>query len=387
MNLPLSDIRILDLTWVVSGPQASRLLADYGAEILKIERPTVGDPVRANHGMFVYFNRNKKAIQIDLNDPEGLNTFKELLLVSDVVMENFSAGIMRRWGLDYPGLAEINPSIIYLSMPGFGHDGPYKNYQSNGPTIQAISGQTFICGDPKLDPAGWGYSYMDHTAGYLGASAILQALYHRNNTGEGQFIDLAQYEAATSLMGTYLLDYEINGKELGTTLERTANKGVNPAAAPQGVYEGKTPDTWIAFSITTDQHWKSLINILDQPKWANDKRFSTFDVRLQNIDDLDKEISTCIKSLDVSQLAANLQKENIPASQVQDTFSRAEKDIHLRKRDHITEVEDEDGRMVRVDSLPFKMKSIPEPEYTYAPKHGQDNSYVFKEILGKLLYE
>ena len=262
MNLPLSDIRVLDLTWVVSGPQASRLLADFGAEILKIERPTVGDPVRANHGMFVYFNRNKKAIQIDLNDPEGLNTFKELLLISDVVMENFSSGIMARWGLDYLGLSKINPTIVYLSMPGFGHDGPYKTYQSNGPTIQAISGQTYICGDPDLGPAGWGYSYMDHTAGYLGASAVLQALYHRNNTGEGQFIDLAQYEAATSLMGTYLLDYDVNGKDNATTLNRTANKGVNPAAAPQGAYEGKTPDTWIALSITTDQHWESLTHIL-----------------------------------------------------------------------------------------------------------------------------
>ena len=153
MNLPLSDIRVLDLTWVVSGPQASRLLADFGAEILKIERPTVGDPVRANHGMFVYFNRNKKAIQIDLNDPEGLNTFKELLLISDVVMENFSSGIMARWGLDYLGLSKINPTIVYLSMPGFGHDGPYKTYQSNGPTIQAITGQTYICRDPDQGPA------------------------------------------------------------------------------------------------------------------------------------------------------------------------------------------------------------------------------------------
>ena len=385
MNLPLSDIRVLDLTWVVSGPQASRLLADFGAEILKIERPTVGDPVRANHGMFVYFNRNKKAIQIDLNDPEGLNTFKELLLISDVVMENFSSGIMARWGVDYQGMSQINPSIVYLSMPGFGHDGPYKDYQSNGPTIQAISGQTYICGDPDQGPAGWGYSYMDHTAGYLGASAVLQALYHRNNTGEGQFIDLAQYEAATSLMGTYLLDYEVNGEDNATTLKRTANKGINPAAAPQGVYEGKTTDTWIALSITTDQQWESFTRILRSENLKNDKRFITFDTRLDNSEQLDIVISSIIKELDVIQLAKQLQQENIPASHVQDTVTRAEKDINLKKRNHITEVEDEDGRLVRVDSLPFKMQNIPDPDYTYAPQHGEHNTYVFNEILGKYL--
>ena len=385
MNLPLSDIRVLDLTWVVSGPQASRLLADFGAEILKIERPTVGDPVRANHGMFVYFNRNKKAIQIDLNDPEGLNTFKELLLISDVVMENFSSGIMARWGLDYRGMSQINPSIVYLSMPGFGHDGPYKDYQSNGPTIQAISGQTYICGDPDLGPAGWGYSYMDHTAGYLGASAVLQALYHRNNTGEGQFIDLAQYEAATSLMGTYILDYAVNGENNATTLKRTANKGINPAAAPQGVYEGKTTDSWIALSITTDQQWESFTRILRSENLKNDKRFITFDTRLDNWEQLDIEISLITKELDVIQLSKQLQQENIPASHVQDTVTRAEKDIHLKKRNHITEVEDEDGRLVRVDSLPFKMQNIPDPDYTYAPKHGEHNAYVFNEILGKYL--
>ena len=385
MNLPLSDIRVLDLTWGVSGPQASRLLADFGAEILKIERPTIGDPVRANHGMFVYFNRNKKAIQIDLNSQEGLSTFKELLLISDVVMENFSSGIMARWGLDYLGMSKINPTIVYLSMPGFGHDGPYRTYQSNGPTIQAISGQTYICGDPDLGPAGWGYSYMDHTAGYLGASAVLQALYHRNNTGEGQFIDLAQYEAATSLMGTYLLDYEVNGENDATTLKRTANKGINPAAAPQGVYEGKTTDTWIAFSITTDKQWESLTRILKSDVLKNDKRFHTFDTRLDNWKQLDIEISSITKNLDVIQLAKQLQQENIPASHVQDTVTRAEKDIHLKKRNHITEVEDEDGRLVRVDSLPFKMQSIPDPDYTYAPQHGEHNTYVFNEILGQNL--
>ena len=268
-------------------------------------------------------------------------------------------------------------------MPGFGHDGPYKTYQSNGPTIQAISGQTYICGDPDLGPAGWGYSYMDHTAGYLGASAVLQALYHRNNTGEGQFIDLAQYEAATSLMGTYLLDYDVNGKDNATTLNRTANKGVNPAAAPQGAYEGKTPDTWIALSITTDQHWESLTHILKSDVLKNDERFKTFDSRLDNWEELDIEINSITKDLDVIQLAKQLQQENIPASHVQDTVTRAEKDIHLKKRNHITEVEDENGRLVRVDSLPFKMESIPDPDYIYAPQHGEHNEYVFNDILGK----
>jgi len=164
-QLPLDGIRVLDLTWVVSGPQATRILADLGAQVIKIEAPGRGDQMRRNPGMFTYFNRNKWNISLNLATDEGRGLFRDLVKISDLVIENFSAGVMGRWGFDYAGLSSMNPSVVYVSMPGFGHSGPFHDYQSNGPTIQALSGQTFLAGLPGMPPAGWGYSYMDHTDG------------------------------------------------------------------------------------------------------------------------------------------------------------------------------------------------------------------------------
>ncbi|HNO65255.1 MAG TPA: CoA transferase, partial [Tepidiformaceae bacterium] len=194
-DLPLAGVRICDLTWVIAGPTATRVLADFGAEVIRVEHGQAADPIRFgrpilsgkptlnNSGFFNYFNRNKKSVLLNVRHPLGMELLHRLIAVSDVVIENFSSGVLDSWELSYEAQKAINPAIIYCSVSGFGHSGRDKRFTTWGPTAQALSGLTLMSGLPGKPPAGWGYSYMDHTAGYYGAIAVMMALHHRNKTG------------------------------------------------------------------------------------------------------------------------------------------------------------------------------------------------------------
>ncbi|HTE85753.1 MAG TPA: CoA transferase [Dehalococcoidia bacterium] len=392
-RLPLSGVRVLDLTWVVSGPQATRLLADLGAEVIKVEARTRGEQVRnmtfnprvlSTRGMFVYFNRNKLGASLNLSGPEGKQVFRELTAVSDVVIENFSAHVMERWGFDYAGLTAINPSIIYVSMPGFGHSGPNVDYQSNGPTLQALSGQTFAGGMPGMPPAGWGYSYMDHTAGYYGAMAVLQAIYYRNRTGRGQFVDLAQLETGCSLMGTYVLDRSANGRSFRRPGMPAGNRSLNPAAAPHGVYRCQGDDRWVAIAVLSDAEWLRFSEALGAPVWARNPELTTLAGRLRHQDELDRCVETWTAHHTQQEVMHILQANGIAAGMVQDPAQRAEEDPELQARGHIVRlpVAQEDGSPQRVDSLPMTVPALPHDAYRPAPETGHDNDYVYRELLG-----
>ena len=379
--LPLSGVRVLDLTWVVSGPQATRILADLGAEVIKIEAPGRGDQMRRTQGMFVYFNRNKQAMSLNLGSEEGKAIFRRLVAVSDVVMENFSAHVMERWGFGYDGLCAINPAIIYVSMPGFGHSGPYADYQSNGPTIQALAGQNFMIGKAGLSPAGWGYSYMDHTAGYYGAMAVLQCLYYRNETGVGQFVDLAQYETACTLMGVHLLDFAVNGRRQRRPDMPDGNRSLYPPAAPHGVYRCKGDDRWCAIAVFTDKEWITFCNVLGNPAWASAPKFATLKGRVTHQDELDRQVEAWTSQLTQKEVMDRLQATGVAAGMVQDPQQRADDDPQLQARDHIVELETA-GRTVRVDSLPMTVPSIPHDAYRMAPEPGEHTQRVLCQVLG-----
>ena len=244
-DLPLSGIRVCDLTWIIAGPTATRVLADFGAEVIRVEhgqaadsirvgRPVVGGaPTLNNSGFFNYFNRNKKSINLNVRHPMGTDLLKRLIAECDVVIENFSSGTLASWGLDYPELREINPKIIYCSISGFGHTGRDKAFTTWGPTAQALSGLTYTSGLPGMAPAGWGFSYMDHTAGFEAAIAILMALHHRNRTGEGQHIDCSQVEAGIVLNGPAILDYSVNGRKWRREGMPPGNHAWEPRPAPR----------------------------------------------------------------------------------------------------------------------------------------------------------
>ena len=226
----LEGVRILDFTWVVAGPVAVRILADQGAEVIKIERRDTLDLGTRRGGFSGNLHRGKESTVINMADPRGIEIAQKLAAISDVVIDNFSARVMRNWGLDYESLKKIKPDIIAVSMSGFGHTGPHKDYVSYGPTLQALSGYTLQMRHPGHEPAGWGYSYADMTGGYSGALAVLMALWHRKQTGQGQFVDLAQFEAISSLVGPGLLDI-LNNR---TPSQPVGNRSQEAPSAPHG---------------------------------------------------------------------------------------------------------------------------------------------------------
>src|SRR5712692_10262292 len=202
----LVGVRILDFTWVVAGPVATRILADQGAEVIKIERRDSLDLGSRRGGFTGNLFRGKESTVINMADLRGREIARQLVAVSDVVIDNFSARVMHNWGMDYESIRQIKPDIIAVSMSGFGPTGPQKDYVSYGPTLQALSGYTLLMRHPSHEPAGWGFSYADMAGGYSGALAVLFALWHRRRTGEGQHIDLSQFENVAALLGPRLLD-------------------------------------------------------------------------------------------------------------------------------------------------------------------------------------
>src|SRR5439155_12107273 len=241
----LDGIRVLDFTHVVAGPIATRILADHGAEVIKVERTVTLDLGERRGGFFGNLNRGKRSLILNMGDPRGGELAKRLAATSDVAGDNFSARVMGNWGLDYEGLRKLRPDIIAIGMSGFGKTGPQKDYVSFGPTLHALCGHTMMMRPTGRDPAGWGFSHSDICGGLNGALAVLAALHHRARTGEGQFIDLSQLESVTAYMGPVLLDLANNG----TAPEPVVNRSQEAPGAPHGVYRCAGDDRWVAIAI------------------------------------------------------------------------------------------------------------------------------------------
>src|SRR6516162_826654 len=291
MKMPLTGIRVLDFTWVVAGPVATRILADHGAEVIKLERKP-GPPGERQRGLQGDLHRNKLSTTVNMANAGGIEVARRLAVISDLVMDNFSARVMRGWGMDYRSLSKIKPDIICLSMSGLGHSGPRSSYVSYGPTLQALSGFTRLMVDEKGAPAGYGYSYADMAGGYTGALAALIALWHRRQTGRGQFIDLSQFESLVSVIGPGLLDISVNG----ASQSPPAYIPQEMAAAPHGVYKclplGDDDDRWLTISVRTPAQWDHFIEAIGSPEWAHDSQFSTLFMRMRNREQLDAHVGS-----------------------------------------------------------------------------------------------
>jgi crotonobetainyl-CoA:carnitine CoA-transferase CaiB-like acyl-CoA transferase len=393
----LEGIRILDLGWAMAGPQATRILADFGAEVIKVESrarldmgrtifgPHVGDQVPNNSGYFNNFNRNKLGITLNMGKPEGREIFARLVAISDGVLENFSAGVMRSWGLDYDDLRAIRPDIVYVSMAGLGHSGPYEHYQTFGPTVQALSGLTHQSGFPDMQPAGWGYSYMDHTGGYTGAIAMLQALFHRKRTGDGQYVDLSQVEAAIALTGAAVPDYAVNGRRS----DREGNRSRWPAMAPHGVYRCRPEDgdpigddDWIAIAIETEEQWRALATTVGRGEWLTDARLASVEARMEHHDALDEQISAWTREHTAKDAQRQLQAAGVPAGRVQRSRELYDDDPQLAHRGTFPTVDHPVLGTHRVDGMPAQLSRTPAEFRSGGPLLGQDNGYVFGELLG-----
>ena len=375
----LEGVRILDFTWVVAGPVAVRILADQGAEVIKIERRDTLDLGTRRGGFSGNLHRGKESTVVNMADPRGIEIAQKLAAVSDVVIDNFSARVMRNWGLDYESLKKIKPDIIAVSMSGFGHTGPHKDYVSYGPTLQALSGYTLQMRHPGHEPAGWGYSYADMTGGYSGALAVLMALWHRKQTGQGQFVDLAQFEAISSLVGPGLLDI-LNNQ---TPSEPVGNRSQEAPAAPHGVYRCKGDDRWCAIAVFTEAEWQSLCRVLGQPAWTREARFASLADRLQHQDALDGYIEAWTQQHTAEEVMSRLQEAGIAAGVVANGED-LDRDPQLRARGYWAQLPaQENGKTEEVilDGPPFKLSKTPGYVAAPGPLLGEHTDSVLRRLL------
>jgi len=380
--LPLEGIRILDFTWVVAGPVATRILADHGAEVVKIERKNPPPLGNRKLGLQCDLHRNKLSLALNMAHPSGVEIARKLAAISDVVIDNFSARVMKSWGMDYQTLSAIKPDIICISMSGLGHTGPRSNYVSYGPTLQALSGYTMMMAEADGTPAGYGYSYADMCGGYTGALATLIALWNRRRTGRGQFVDLSQFEAVTAVVGTSLLDIAVNGREQ-KPFGYTSQEG---PAAPHGVYRCRPMETdddrWIAISVRSQPEWERFVDALGAPAWASDPRFRTMYLRMRNRDELDSLVSRWTAERAAEDAMLTLQRAGVAAGLVANGIDICKRDPQLRERGFWPIVKTPGNRSTRVSGIPFKISSGSGSVRTAGPEVGENNDYILGEILG-----
>ena len=383
-------MRVIDFSWIVAGPQCTRILADFGADVIKIENYSNMDYIRASGGadspnrspLFNTLNRNKRSLTLNVMHPRGMELLKTLIKKSDVIVENFSSRVLEKWGLGYEEQKKLNPGIIYCSMSGFGHSGRDRDFVTWGPTAQALSGLTYMSGLPGEESAGWGFSYMDHTGGFYGTIAIMMALLHRNKTGEGQHLDLSQVEAGIGLTGTSVLDYTVNNRPFRRDGMPPGNRAPEREIAPHNSYPCRGEDRWCVIAVTNDAEWDSLVNILGNPAWANDERFATMASRFANQNDLDEFISQWTINLTPLEVFDVLQNAGVPAGAVQTPMERAEIDLQLKHRGFIAEVEHAELGNTKVESIPMKMSETPWKLNKASPLLGEHSAEIYMDLLG-----
>ncbi len=371
----LHNIRILDFSWVLAGPYATRLLADFGAEVIKVQPLMPEAEDRFARGYYNTWNRNKLGITLNLSKPEGVALAKKLVGICDAVVENFAHRVMANWGLDYAHLKKVKPDIIMLSMSTMGNSGPWRDYVGFGPTVQAFSGITSLTSYRGKPPSGLGFSYADHVAGLTAALALLSALEYRRKTGEGQYIDISQVEAMSSLLGDAFLNYAINGKPPEPTGNRSSE------AAPYGVYRCQGDDRWCAIAVLSAEDWQGFCRALGNPPWTKDDRFSSLSGRLQNAEELDRLVEGWTREHTAEEVMALLQGQGVAAGVVQ-AASNLANDPQLRAQGFFVELDHPElGRTVS-DATPIKLSETPARYNRAAPLLGQNNNYVYQQLLG-----
>jgi crotonobetainyl-CoA:carnitine CoA-transferase CaiB-like acyl-CoA transferase len=380
-RLPLEGIRVLDFTWVVAGPVATRILADHGAEVIKLERKP-GPLGSRQTGLQGDLHRGKRSIAVNMGTPRGIEIARRLAHLSDIVIDNFSARVMRAWGMDFASLRQVKPDIVCLSMSGLGHTGPRANFVSYGPTLQALAGYTLLMTDRAGEPAGYGYSYADMAGGYTGALAALIALWHRRRTGQGQFVDLSQFEGVTSVIGPALLDISVNRREQSAPGYRSQEA----PAAPHGVYRcrsrGDDDDRWIAINVRSQAQWEGFISAIGSPWWAYDAKFRTLYLRLRNGSELDAQVARWAAEQDAEAAMERLQQAGVAAGVVANGADICARDPQLRSRNFWGAVALPDGHITHVTGIPMRLSATPGAIRAPAPLIGEANDYVLGELLG-----
>jgi crotonobetainyl-CoA:carnitine CoA-transferase CaiB-like acyl-CoA transferase len=397
-ELPLKGIRIVDLSRVFAMPYAAAFLADLGAEVIKIEGhrflsadTRLGGPFGGpwaddvpgelhweRNGVFHVLNRGKRSVTFDLNHAAGVDALKKLLAKSDVVIENFTPRVMRKFGLDYPNVRTIRPDIIMLSNTGYGHTGPFSSYGAMAASLEPTHGSGAYIGYEDGAPNKISNSYTDFLASWTALYSLMAALLYRKRTGKGLWIDLAMYQVGTAFMGEGLLDCAFNGR----VQHRTGNR--HDDYAPHNTYPCSGTDRWVAIAVSDDREWQALCGVIGRPELAHDARFASAPARVDNGKALDAIIAQWTSSIEYYEAAHKLQAAGVPAGPVldaRDVFS----DPHLDARKFFDRVQHppETGVGARPQlGRPWRFSQFEVPTPAPGPRLGEANDYVLKEVLG-----
>jgi benzylsuccinate CoA-transferase BbsF subunit len=395
---PLDGVRIADFTWVWAGPYCTLQLAHLGADVIRIEtknRPCItrvlppwpeGKAGGLNRsGYFNQYNQGKRSITLNFRNPGAHEIARRLVAKSDVVVNNFAHGVMERMGFGYEALKQIKPDIIMISLSGYGDTGPYRDYVAYGPAQVPLSGLSALTGYRGWPPMHSGFSYADPNAGIHGAFAILAAIYHRGKTGEGQYIDMSQWECAMALLPEGILEYSFNRVEP----ERIGNS--DSLEAPHSIYKcldrperiaGNTVDQFVAIVCADDIDWGRLARAIGRPELAFDAKFATLQARKQNEDELDAIIQTWTSSRHAHEVADALQHAGVAAAVVADNKYLSEEDGHLAARDYFVYREHPEVGKRQHAGIPWKMSRTETVVRAAAPTIGQHTEEVMTQLLG-----
>jgi crotonobetainyl-CoA:carnitine CoA-transferase CaiB-like acyl-CoA transferase len=389
---PLSGIRIIEHGQLLAVPYAARMLADLGAEVVKVESPVRLDSHRQTTypdnepgerfwdrgGTFYSENRGKLGITLDLRHADAREAFRDLVRVSDVVMENFTTRVMQNFGLDYESLRQVKPDIIMFSSTGYGHTGPWANHRAVGPTTEAASGLTAITGYEDGPPVLPDIPYTDYIAAEQGVLAIMLALFRRRRTGLGCAIDLSQIEAQASLLGEWYLDAGANQAPAVPQGNR------HPLMAPHGFFPCAGEDRWIAIAVSNDEEWSSLKKALGEPEWAAQATFATAEGRQKAASELEAALADWTRERDGFELMHLLQSHGVPAGVAYDARDLVF-DEHLWERGFWEWADHPAGTGIDpkpYPGAPWRFSASERGISMRGPALGEHNQYVLSELLG-----
>jgi len=384
----LEGLKVVDFSWVISGPLSTKFLAEYGAQVIKVENVAYPDqwrmvtPYRDNvpgvnrSGGFADYNTGKLGITLDLKNPRALEIAKKLVCWADVVVEAFTPGTMAKLGLDYDELRKLKPDIIMLSHTIQGQDGPFASVPLLGYYVQAGVGITDLTGWPDREPTGTPIAYPDYTGCWIVITAIMAAMDYRRRTGKGQHLDVAQMEATFHFIARSILDYTANLRVQSCRGNRSYR------ACPHGAYRCKGNDRWCAIAAFDDSEWDALCHAVGHPRWARDSRFATFHARKENEDELEKLLEERTTAFTAEELMATMQAAGVTAGIVQNGEDLLERDRQLRHRGHFRTLKHPEIGEHRCEVTPFRLSKTPSRMQTPAPCLGQHNEYVCNTILG-----
>lgn len=380
-DLPLSGYRVLDLSRILAGPYGAMMLGDQGAEVIKVERPGTGDDTRTwgppfaggESAYYLCCNRNKKSIAVDLKSPAGVNVVKELAKVSDVLIENFTPGLMKRFGLDYETLREINPRLVYASISAYGQDGPYRDRPGYDMVLSAVGGLMFITGERDGNPCKVGVAITDVLTGVHTAGAITSALLWRERSGRGQYLDISLLDIQVSGLANIASNYLVAGQEAkrwGTA---------HPSIIPYQVFG--TKDRPIAIAVANQKMWINFCKLIGKEEWMDDPRFESNPKRVENREALLPLLNDVMAQKTCDEWMELFVETAIPCGPVND-MQHLFADEQVLHRNMIAEVPHPTIGTLRLGGIPIKYSETPATIRLHPPLLGEHTDEVLADVLG-----